>query len=88
MAGAAVVYPKPTTFSKAITDGRLLLTPNGSSKALSADYSAVLQQWLHALRSARDAVMVGAGAVVPDLRTQGLSAEDLHWRGRHGWKYR
>ena len=66
MDATAAAYPKLTTFSELTIDGRLTLTPGGSSKALFAYYDAALQQWFHAQRAAHDAIMVGAGTVRTD----------------------
>lgn len=66
MDATAVPYLKLTTFSELTIDGRLTLTPGGSSKALFAYYGAPLQQWFHAQRAAHDAIMVGAGTVRAD----------------------
>jgi riboflavin-specific deaminase-like protein len=63
---ASVVYPKLTTFSELTIDGRLTLTPGGSSKALFAYYGLPLHQWFHAQRAAHDAIMVGSGTVRAD----------------------
>lgn len=57
---------KLTTFSELTIDGRLTLTPGGSSKELFAFYATPLQQWFHAQRAAHDAIMVGAGTVRSD----------------------
>ncbi len=57
---------KITAFSELTIDGRMTVTPGGSSKALFGYYGDEMRAWFHSQRACHDAIMVGAGTVRAD----------------------
>lgn len=57
---------KITAFSELTIDGRMTVTPGGSSKALFGYYGDEMRAWFHGQRASHDAIMVGAGTVRAD----------------------
>ena len=55
-----------TTFSELTIDGRMTITPGGSSKAMFDHYGQEMSRWFHQQRAEHDAIMVGAGTVRAD----------------------